>query len=264
MGQAQSGWKVVAIHQARGILEENKIITLPIDPWQILELLNKSGHSIELVEEERGGLEGCTLKKNGKSIILLNSRIQNEARKKFTLGHELGHAVLASHTGEISCAASDMGPRAKAQREKEANAFCGELLMPEKLFLKDIAGYSPSIDHILDLADGKYRMSRTATAIRFVELTDTACMLVSSENGEVKWMQRSSRWDKYHELNVLDSRTGAGRYFKTKAVSGEPIRVAADIWFPGEYDDGVTLLEECLVVKEGERILSLLQFAEDF
>jgi Zn-dependent peptidase ImmA (M78 family) len=66
--------------------------------------------------------------------ILVNAD-EVETRRRFTIAHELGHWVCQCLEGEsepVYCRAEDVGldPQAKA-REREANVFAAELLMPE-------------------------------------------------------------------------------------------------------------------------------------
>jgi hypothetical protein len=56
-------------------------------------------------------------------------------RRRFTAAHELGHAVLHRETmGDfIADAEISESDEAESQREREANAFAAELLMPEEV-----------------------------------------------------------------------------------------------------------------------------------
>lgn len=58
-------------------------------------------------------------------IILINSS-QPHLRQRFTLAHELGHAQFDKDT-----VVESLQPTETAPEEKRANAFAGELLMPE-------------------------------------------------------------------------------------------------------------------------------------
>jgi Zn-dependent peptidase ImmA (M78 family) len=67
-------------------------------------------------------------------LILVNAG-EPGARRRFTIAHELGHWVCQCLEGEMEpvyCRAEEMtlDPRTKA-REREANVFAAELLMPE-------------------------------------------------------------------------------------------------------------------------------------
>ena len=57
------------------------------------------------------------------------------ARQRFTLAHELGHWVCQVREGRgkaVYCRAQDVVPSADRLREREANVFAAELLMPEE------------------------------------------------------------------------------------------------------------------------------------
>lgn len=57
-------------------------------------------------------------------------------RRRFTLAHELGHWVcqcLEGRTAPVYCRSDEVGAGEGRAREREANVFAAELLMPEKL-----------------------------------------------------------------------------------------------------------------------------------
>ena len=57
-------------------------------------------------------------------------------RQRFTLAHELGHwvcQVREGHEAPVYCRAQDVAPGADRLREREANVFAAELLMPEEV-----------------------------------------------------------------------------------------------------------------------------------
>lgn len=76
--------------------------------------------------------------------ILLNVR-DTEARRRFTLAHELGHWVCQcadpAAAPEVFCRAEDVGldPAVRAI-EREANVFAAELLMPEAAVRSSFVG----------------------------------------------------------------------------------------------------------------------------
>ena len=68
-------------------------------------------------------------------VILVNAA-EPETRQRFTIAHELGHWVcqcLEGETEPVYCRAEEvtLDPHIKA-REREANVFAAELLMPEE------------------------------------------------------------------------------------------------------------------------------------
>jgi Zn-dependent peptidase ImmA (M78 family) len=66
-----------------------------------------------------------------------------EARRRFTLSHEVGHwvcQVLEGHGAPIYCRDVDVSGVADRQLEREANVFAAELLMPERAVRSAWAG----------------------------------------------------------------------------------------------------------------------------
>lgn len=68
-------------------------------------------------------------------------------RRRFTAAHELAHALL--HSGTDGIIVSDAGRRGE-QREKFADAFAGEFLMPEEGIRRALEslGYGPKIEDV--------------------------------------------------------------------------------------------------------------------
>ena len=57
-----------------------------------------------------------------------------EARRRFTVAHEVGHwvcQVMKGHEAPVYCRAEDVGNGTGKALEREANVFAAELLMPE-------------------------------------------------------------------------------------------------------------------------------------
>lgn len=63
--------------------------------------------------------------------VWLNLRLRSEpARLRFTAAHEAGHIAM----GHLTTAETDVSPEAAQGREREANVFATELLMPAEAF----------------------------------------------------------------------------------------------------------------------------------
>lgn len=102
------------------------------------------------------GAEGLTVRHGGQYLVLYDERQRGEARRRFTLAHELGHILLA-HAG------------AEPEREeREANAFAAALLCPAAAlyFLVARDGTWPSADALCAI----FPLSREAAAHRLAEL----------------------------------------------------------------------------------------------
>ena len=109
---------------------------------------------VDIRAQKTGSFEGVLVTTSAKST---GSIAYNEAsspeRSRFTIAHELGHFLMPLHGENAQCAKTDMGvlttKDSSRARETEANRFAAELLMPKKLFLKDMRRLGePEIEHI--------------------------------------------------------------------------------------------------------------------
>ena len=87
-----------------------------------------------LTYEEMGDKHGVTYP--DKQIICIREDVYDRAyagmgRDRFTIAHEIGHLLL--HSGEVSMPRYNPGTKIPAYKDSEwqANAFAGELLMPD-------------------------------------------------------------------------------------------------------------------------------------
>ncbi len=155
----------------------------------------------EIREEPLVGIEGGLIAPDDKSegAILVNLD-RPEKRKRYTIGHELGHYLNPWHKPAAQegfrCSPKDMaveafraGDRA-AQMEVEANQFAAELLMPAGLvngFLRRLSGID--IDHILSMSED-FRVSREAAARRYVALHDDPAAVIFSKDGVIRYIKK--------------------------------------------------------------------------
>jgi Zn-dependent peptidase ImmA (M78 family) len=153
----------------------------------------------EIQEEPLSGFEGALITSPEKvdGMILVNSN-SSEERKRFSIGHELGHYLNPWHKPTnpqgFRCSSRDMsaerfrkGDRA-VQMEVEANEFASELLMPKeqvRIFIKRRPGLD--IDHIIAMAK-RFQVSREAAGRRYVHANDEPAALVLSMSGIIRYV----------------------------------------------------------------------------
>ena len=182
---------------AKALLRQIAGLKPPVPVREIAEALG----IYEIREEPLSGLEGCLITPDDKSEgAILVHKDRPETRKRYTIGHELGHYINPWHKAVSAegfrCSSKDMraesfkaGDRTR-QMEVEANKFSADLLMPEKLFQESINRFAGvDIDHILSIAD-KYVVSREATARRYVEFSDEPIAAVFSKNGIIRYVKK--------------------------------------------------------------------------
>src|ERR1051325_10675045 len=77
------------------------------------------------------GFEGALMRVPNKpiGIIAIKKDIREPGRKRFTIGHEIGHYILPGH-GDTVCKSADIGSsRGGSDQEVAANRFASELLL---------------------------------------------------------------------------------------------------------------------------------------
>jgi len=146
------------------------------------------------------GYAACLLRMPDGGGGIMIAAGQDRGRRRFSLAHELGHYHIPRHKNvgvALYCADADLRAREIDARrlEWEANDFATELLMPRRLFARDVAGREATFRTVTELADpGMYDVSLTAAAWRLVETSREACALVVSVDGHVEWLVRSEAW----------------------------------------------------------------------
>lgn len=227
---------------------------------------------VEFRELETDGFEGALMTDPEKSqgIILTKAGVRDE-RRRFTIGHELGHFLIPSHTGNRQCTAADLRERRRdnqhRRQEAEANRFSAGLLMPRPWFARDMGKLGDAdVTHAQVLAR-RYGTSLEATVNRYVELTDDICAFVFSKDNVVRYVRPT------RDFPDLAVRQGEPlpRGCLSHAAPAEPLRVATT-W--GEVDGHVwldagrgkrssVLLEQSVRQKNGFQVTLLFIDSEE-
>jgi len=138
------------------------------------------------------GIDGMLSKrlKNGDWCISYDEAVVVLGRINFTLAHEFGHYLCHRHRqGEFRCGQTDMldyHSEASRRMEKEANVFASYLLMPAADFRQQIDGQAVTLTLLGEVAD-RYKTSFTATALKWLEITDEAAMLIVARDEFICW-----------------------------------------------------------------------------
>ncbi len=161
---------------------------LPIKVEDIIEYRP----DIDLVKEDLQGLDGYSIYNaiTKRYLIALDNVNYDLSRQRFTLAHELGHIFLQHHTKYKYL--SDY------IKEKSADAFAGELLMPREIMYKT-AKFPPN--YVLDLYGVSY--SAYEQRKRFLEdmegfrrkIEDDACISIKDI---IKYTKHSLILNKYN------------------------------------------------------------------
>jgi hypothetical protein len=144
--------------------------------------LDSIGAKLGITGFEVADLAGSgEIRRDGERFRIFYSNYLSVERRRFTIAHEMGHAILEK-----------AGPNL-LQRGKEVERLCDmfavELLMPKRVFL-DCASGEISTYRILEMAR-HFRTSVATTGMRYAELFSVTVFAV--ENSKVIWSKGNFR-----------------------------------------------------------------------
>ena len=237
------------------------------DPTSIPLELIVAGRGATLRYAELAGSDGRIVRGTSKAIITINSAIEYEGRRRFTIAHELGHFEMHRHLEHHFDTEATLQYFQEGHQEAEANAFASELLMPSALFSKACEGKKFGPDLLRSLAE-RFSTSITSTAYRFLEYGNHPICLIYSCKGKVVFWKRPENYPHFI-INCTKlappEGTVAREYFDnpTKIYSKRESkqRIWKSDWFElGRYerDQETEFYEYCIITPKYETVLSVV------
>ena len=247
---------------ARQLLHDLEIKSVPICPEQIIKNLN-----ILFDEVDSGGkFEGCFLEENGAKCILISDDISHNKRKRFTVSHEIGHAMIPYHNRvKYECTEKDLFFNCKVDCEKEANDFAAELLMPGNYISEVIEKFEigwDAVKNISELCD----TSLTSSAIQYIKHSLDKIAFVISEERKIKHFFLSDEMveAKLFMKSKLPLKRSSVAYdcFKSEgcvvANNVDKEEVGLYVWFPNSDDEKYVCYEHSIAIPQYNQVLSLV------
>lgn len=229
----------------------------------------------QIVPFDTDSFEGALLTDEAKSncAILVRSDARPE-RRRFTVGHELGHYLMPLHipTGDgFRCTQADMrqeertGARGNAAWEAEANTFAAELLMPHVEFRRKLRAESDvSIEALTSVAT-EFGVSKMACGRRIMQLSDDPCAMLISKDGVVKQVYRHADFPYIGlQSGMAMPRDALARTFKESPGSASDIESTEPCGWHICEKRGLEVYEQVLLQAGGWRLTLLTaELAED-
>jgi Zn-dependent peptidase ImmA (M78 family) len=226
-----------------------------------------SGLGATVVEKPMSNADGRIVFGKRKTIITINSEIENQGKKRFTLGHEIGHLRMhKNHFLLHNDTDATLEYFKKGHQEAEANEFASELLMPEKLFreISDEYEFSPQL--LRYLAE-YFKTSITSVAYKYFRFGNHPICLFYSYANKVKYWMRPDPYDHFIKdcTNLTPpSDSVATEFFnKNKIYSKKESKqqIWKSTWFElkhWENDNDFNIYEFCIVTPKYDTVLSVV------
>ena len=204
-------------------------------------------------------------KDRSKWLILYNSAVSSEGRKRFTIAHEFGHYILHRHDqSQFACGGDDIETANGNERdiESEADKFASTLLMPFDDFRKQVDGQPISFDLLGHCAE-RYGVSLTATALRWTEIANQRAILVASRDDHMLWAKsnqaafKSGAYFATRKNTIELPQNALAHSTNLMDVSVQKQSTRAQIWFPRE-PASMPLTEMTMVAGQYDYTLTLL------
>ncbi len=166
-----------------------------------------------------------------------------------------GKAVYLCHDVDIRSPWSHTGP------ESRANQFAANLLMPESMFKSRARSRPMTFDTVNDLAS-EFQTSRTATAIRLVELGSYPAMLVCYGVDGRRWYTSGRDVPNvFWPHKELNHDTEAFTLLIGQPKQSRPLLADADSWIDHRSSIQYTITEHSIRV--GTDVLVLLWWKDE-
>ena len=207
------------------------------------------------------------LKASG-AILLASGR--PEQRRRFSIGHELGHFLIPSHRPHpdhpFSCSLTDLhqlDPKDRDRRrrvEAEANRFAAHLLMPPKLIRARMRQQEVSLESIVALSRD-LGVSKEAMARAWVEASRDPVAIIIAQHGSIVRQYRSEDfpWLPTGIGQALPNGSEASEFTRSLGQYSDIEEIEADIWLRERDARGVLVLTEQVLAQRQGYSMILLQ-----
>ncbi len=211
-------------------------------------------------------LDGCQARILGvgdRAIITVNSRSPAE-RRRFSAAHELGHWMR--DRGKVAFACTDRSfvrEWGEENPERNANRYAAGLLLPPKMFQAAAHSKVPTFASVRELAM-VFGTSRTATAIRMVELGEMPAMITCYDQAKRLWFARAPIVpNDFWPLARPGAHSVAARLLTDdSAIEPGPTLVDADEWLDKADTARYSLMEDSVRAGAG-MVLTLLWWKDE-
>lgn len=249
------------------ILKAEPSLTYPIPVEELARALDIK----EITDLETEAFEGSLLMDQHRSagIILVNKNARG-GRRRFTIGHELGHFCIPTHMpvkgDAFLCSRDDMRLWSSAEQDKyarmevEANRFAALLLMPPPMLRSYLARRSDPTLTDVDAIQNDFQVSKDAAARAYAQHHDQPIAVAVVQNGKVLRVYRHIKFPKLgiEGGDAVPPGSAYWRALKAKIDLTEISEIQAGQWLETEWGKPLPdLYEQVLLQRMGFALIML-------
>ena len=236
-----------------------------------IEELARALDITEIAELETDAFEGGLLMDEHRSsgIILVNKAARG-GRRRFTIGHELGHFCIPTHKpidgDRFLCSRDDMRRWSASQQdsyarmEMEANRFSALLLMPPPMLRRYLSRrHNPDLAHVLAIHED-FDVSKDAAARAYAQYSEKPIALLVVHNGAILRIYSHIKFPRISfGANAPVPRASCyWRVPKTQRTPSELREIPAGQWLESDWGTQVPELCEQVLHQQHDYALILL------
>lgn len=248
------------------ILKAEPGLTLPIPIEEIARQLDIA----DIVDIDADGFVGGLITDTSRSSgsILLQRGLMDE-RRRFTIGHELGHFLMVHHKGAAEgfrCTAVDMRRNQRGaeltpvmRQEVEANEFSSLLLMPPPLWRKEMGRFrQPDVSQVTQMAK-RFGVSKEAAARTYASYHEQPIAMVVVKDGKFERAYRNlTTFPKLCVSRGMAIPQGSV-FHRAKGIQAtDLVETRAEAWLESDWGKPLPELSEQVLFQAGGYALILL------
>ena len=226
-----------------------------------------AGLGATVIEKPMSSSDGRIVFGKRKTIITINSNIEYEGKRRFTIGHEIGHLCMhKEHLVVHNDNDATLEYFQRGSQETEANEFASELLMPEHLFREISDEYEFGPELLRYLAEF-FKTSVTSVAYHYFKFGNHPICLIYSYNNKVKYWMRPDPYDHFikdrRNLPPPDDSV-ATEFFRERKIypkNESKQQIWKSTWFELKFredDNDFNFYEYCIVTPKHNTVLSVV------
>lgn len=224
----------------------------------------------EIVDLTTEGYEGGLITDVTRSSgTILVSAAARKGRRRFTVGHELGHFLIPTHkpakAGQFLCSRDDMRQWSTkeltgyARMEAEANRFSAMMLMPPPIMRKYIERFKdPDLVNIIDLAI-HFDVSKEPAARAYAEYNEQPIAIAVVKDAQVLRIYRNSKFPHMYVQQGQRVPQKSLYYLAKKSVNPTSLQEnGAELWVTSDWGKRLPTLYEQVFRQQEDFALLLL------